>query len=64
MSEAVRTKRIDPTTDLGDKRIVLHLWLGIDERLQCDRCRGYMSNQSAYLVYEDDNSGSYHLDCL
>ena len=64
MAESVRRKRIDPTTDLGEQRVVLNLWLGIDERLQCDRCRGYMSHESAYLVYEGDTSGSYHYDCL
>jgi hypothetical protein len=64
MAEAARKRKVDPTTDLGDKRVVLRLWLGIDERLQCDRCRGYMSYEDAYLVYEGDNSGSYHYDCL
>jgi hypothetical protein len=55
---------IDPTTDLEGKRIVLHLFLRIDERLQCDGCRGYMSDESAYLVYDGDDSSSYHLECL
>lgn len=57
-------KTVDPTTDLDEQRIVLHLFLSITERLQCDRCKGYMSNESAYLVYEKEDSACYHLECL
>jgi hypothetical protein len=57
-------EKVDPTTDLGEQRIVLHLFLSITERLQCAQCKGYMSYESAYLVYEKEESACYHLECL
>jgi hypothetical protein len=61
---ARNAETITATTDLGEQRIVLHLSLSIYERLQCDQCKGYMSDESAYLVYEKEESTCYHLECL